>query len=106
MKEKSDLVKYLTSASFLPDKQHGFHLSMSIADVITVITELHYQASDKNDKTRAVVLDISKAFNSVLYVELLHKLKGYGCSGWICDVNRSLLTNRSIKVVWTVMVLD
>lgn len=52
---------------------------------------LVYQALDKNVKAWDVALDISKAFNTVGPVGLLHKLKGHGVSGWIFDFIWSFL---------------
>ena len=46
-----------------------------------------------------VILDFSKAFDTVPHGKLLHKMKQYGVDGninsWLCD----FLTNRQMKVV-------
>ena len=44
--------------------------------------------------TRAVALDISKAFDRVWHAGLLQKRKSYGISGYIFDVISSFLSNR------------
>ena len=49
--------------------------------------------------TRAVALDISKAFDRVWHAGLLHKLKFYGISGQISDLISSFLSNRRLPVV-------
>ena len=49
--------------------------------------------------TRAVALDISKAFDRVWHAGLLHKLKSYGISGQICGLISSFLSNRRLRVV-------
>ena len=49
--------------------------------------------------TRAVALDISKAFERVWHVGLLHKLKSYGISGQIFGLISSFLSNRQLQVV-------
>ena len=51
--------------------------------------------------TRAVALDISKAFYRVCHAVLLHKLKSYGISGQIFGLISSCLSNR-----WLLVVLD
>ena len=49
--------------------------------------------------TRAVALDIFKAFNRVWHAGHLHKLKSYGISGQIFGLISSFLTNRQLCVV-------
>ena len=49
--------------------------------------------------TRAVALDISKAFDRIWHAGLLHKLKSYGISGQIFGLISSLLSNRRLRVV-------
>ena len=49
--------------------------------------------------TRAVALDISKAFDRVWHAGPLHKLKSYGISGQIFGLISSFLSNRRFRVV-------
>ena len=49
--------------------------------------------------TRAVALDISTAFDRVLHIGLLHKLKSYGISSQIFGLVSSLLRNRQLRVI-------
>ena len=53
----------------------------------------------KRTHTRAVALDISKAFNRIWHAGLLHKLKSYGISGQIFGLISSFLSNRQLRVV-------
>ena len=71
-----------------PDFQYGFRSSRSTADLLTA-----------TGATRAVALDISKAFDRVWHAGLLHKLKSHGISGQIFGVISSFLSNRRIRVV-------
>ena len=48
--------------------------------------------------TRAVALDISKAFDRDWHAGLLHKLKSYGISGQIFGLISSFLSNRQLRV--------
>ena len=48
---------------------------------------------------RAVALDISKAFDRVWHVGLLHKLRSYGISGQILGLRSSFLSNRRLQMV-------
>ena len=64
------IVDYLEKCGLFSDFQYGFRSS------------------------RAVALDISKAFDRVWHAFLLHKLKPYGISGQIFDLIWSFLSNR------------
>ena len=44
------------------------------------------RAFNRSGATRAVALDISKAFDRVWHADLLHKLRSYGISGQIFDL--------------------
>ena len=45
------------------------------------VCEHFYQSLDACSETRAIALDISKAFDKVWHARLLHKMKSYGISG-------------------------
>ena len=49
--------------------------------------------------TRAVALDIFKAFDRVWHAGLLHKLNSFGVSGQVFDLISSFLSNRQLSVV-------
>ena len=57
------------------------------------------RAFNRSGATRAVALDISKAFDRVWHAGLLHKLKSYGMSGQILRFISSFLSNRRLRVV-------
>ena len=54
---------------------------------------------NRSGVTRAVALDISKAFDRVWHAGLFHKLKSYGVSGQIFGLISSFLSNRRLRVV-------
>ena len=54
---------------------------------------------NRSGATRAVALDISKAFDRAWHAGLLHKLKSYGISGQIFGLICSFLSNRQLQVV-------
>ena len=58
--------------AFFFDFQYGFRSSQSTADLLTVVSDRIARG------TRAVALDISKAFDRVWHAGLVHKLKCYG----------------------------
>ena len=59
------VTKHLMKNHLLCDEQYGFRSSRSTADVLTVITHRVSGALDEGFMTRAVALDISKAFDKV-----------------------------------------
>ena len=78
------------------DFQYGFRSSQSTSDLLTVVSDRITEAVNKSGATRAVVLDISKAFDRVWHAGLLHKLKSYGISGQIFCLISSFLSNRRL----------
>ena len=69
-------------------------------DLLTVGSDRIARVFKRSGHTRAVALDISKAFDRVWYAGLLHKLKSYGISGKIFGLISSFLNNRRL---WTVL---
>ena len=76
--------------------QYGFRYSRSTDDLFTVVSDRIARASNRPRATQAVALDISKAFDRVWHVGLLHKLKSYGISGQIFGLISSLTSNRQL----------
>ena len=54
---------------------------------------------NRSGATRAVALDISKAFENVWHADHLHKLKCYGISSQIFGLISSFLSKRQLRVV-------
>ena len=83
---------------FLSDLQYGFRSSQSTADLLTVVSDRIARAFNRSGATRAVALDISKAFDRVWHAGLLHKLNSYGISGQIFGPISSFLSNIWVRV--------
>ena len=81
------------------DFQYGFRSSQLTADILTFVSDRSARALNRSGTSRAVELDISKAFNRVGYASLLHKCKSYGISGQIFSLISSFLSNRRLQVV-------
>ena len=95
------IVDHLEKCGLFSDFQYGFRSSRSTADLQTVVSDRIARAYNRYGATRAVALDISKAFDRVWHAGLLHKLKSYGISGQIFGLISSFLSNR-----WLCVVLD
>ena len=72
------IVDHLEKCGLLSDFQYGFRSSRSTADLLTVVSDRIARAFNRSGATRAVALDISKAFDRIWHAGLLHKFKSYG----------------------------
>ena len=93
------IADHLEKCGPFSDFQYGFRPSRSTADILTFASDRIGGAFNRSGATRAAVLDISKAFDSVWHAGLLHKLKSYGISGQIFGLISSFLSNRWFRVV-------
>ena len=93
------IVDHLEKCGLFSDFHYGFRSSRSTADLLTVVSHRIAKAFNRSGATRAVALDISKAFYRVWHADLLHKLKSYGISGRIFCLISSFLSNRRLRVV-------
>ena len=93
------IVDHLEKCGPFSDFQYGFRSSRSTADLLTVVSDRIARTFNRSGATRAVALDISKAFDRVWHAGLLHKLKSYGISGQIFGLISPFLDNRQLRVV-------
>ena len=68
--------------AFFSDFQYDFGSAQSTTDLLTVVSGRIARAFNSSGATRAVALDISKAFDRVWHAGF-HKLNSYGVSGEI-----------------------
>ena len=59
------IVDHLEKCGLFSDFQYGFRSSRSTADLLTVVSDRTARAFNRSGATRAVALDISKAFDRV-----------------------------------------
>ena len=94
------IVDHLEKCGLFSDFQYDFRSSRSTADLLTVVSDRIARAFNRSDATRAMVLDISKAFDRVWHAGLLYKLnKTYRISGQEFGLISSFLGNRQVQVV-------
>ena len=77
------IVDHLEKCGLFSDFQYGFRSSQSNADLLTVASDRIIRVFNRSGATRAIALDISKAFERVWHAGLLHKLTSYRISGQI-----------------------
>ena len=95
----SQLMKHLDSHRILHENQHGFRSRRSCdTQLITFMDELCKNKSS-NIRTDMLILDFSKAFDTVPHKRLISKLQHYGVKGNTSDWILSFLSGRSQSVV-------
>ena len=94
-----ELLITLINVAFFLISSMVLGLYWSTADLLTVVSDRIGRAFNRSWDTRAVALDISKAFDRVWQAFLLHKLKSYGISHQIFGLISSFHSNRWLWVV-------
>ena len=94
------LYKYLDENNLLTTNQSGFRSNDSCVHQLIKITHDTNQVFDTNPslETRAVFLDLSKAFDRVWHKGLLFKIKTFGVEGELYELIHSFLSNRYQRV--------
>lgn len=95
----NSLYSHLSSHQLLSESQSGFRPGDSSINQLLSITTDIYTAFETFDETRAVFLDISKAFDKVWHQGLLYKLKCNGIDGNLLQLLTDYLSNRRQRVV-------
>ena len=93
------MLNHLDKHRVLTSLNHGFRSGYSCETqlVITVHDLLNY--FDQNKQVDTVILDFSKAFDTVPHQKLLHKLEAYGIRGSLHTWISNFLTQRQMRVV-------
>ena len=95
----SQIMKHLDKYHVLTDQQHGFRKGHSCeTQLIQTIHDLT-SAADKRTQTDVIIMDFSKAFDTVPHNRLISKLKYYGINGKIITWISSFLKSRKQRVV-------
>lgn len=85
----NQLTEFLENNKILDDEQHGFRAGKSVITASIDFIESVINSMDQGDKSIGVLMDLSKAFDSVSHIKLLSILKKLGIK------NRSLLWFKS-----------
>ena len=95
------MFEFFTDNELISSNQSGFKPGDSCINQLSYITHDIYQSFDDGLETRAVFLDISKAFDKVWHEGLLYKLKQNGMSGNLLNIIKDVLSLRKKRVVLT-----
>ena len=95
------IYKHFTDNKLFTPNQSCFRRGDSTINQLLYITHKIYSAFEDypSRETRAVFLDISKAFDKVWHEGLIFKLKIYGISEGLLNLIISYLSNRKQRVV-------
>ena len=93
------MFEFFTENELISQNQWGFKAGDSSISQLLCITHDIDQSLDDDLETRAVFLDISKAFDKVWHEGLLFKLKLNGISGNLLNVITDFLYQRKQRVV-------
>ena len=94
-----EVYKHLSENNLISTHQSGFRPGDSTINQLLSITHETYQAFENHQETRAVFLDISKAFDKVWHEGLLLKLKSNGIDGQLYLLIENFLSERYQRVV-------
>ena len=77
----NSVCKHIWGNDLLSPNQSGFHTVDSCMNPLVLITYIIFHPFDKGIETKAIYLDISKAFDKVWHEGLIYKLRQYGFTG-------------------------
>lgn len=95
----SHILKHLDEHHILANFQHGFRKKHSCETQLLTTIENLARNRDKSLQTDLLILDFSKAFDTVPHQRLLYKLKYYGIHESTQNWIQSWLTHRTQRVV-------
>ena len=91
------MYKHKSDNNLLSPNQSGFRTGGSCINQPLSITYDIFHCFDKGMETRAIFLDISKAFDKVWHKGLIYKLRQYGFTGNLLALLIDFLSNKQTK---------
>ena len=91
---------YQTFSPLFSSNMFGFLRGHSCCTALLKMTEDWRSALDQKHDVRVVIINLSKAFDSICHNLLLAKLKAYGLNSSAVDLIRSYLQERQQRVKW------
>ena len=89
------LLQFFSRYNLLSPCQFGFRKNLSTADALLSFTEFQYDVLDAEEFSVNVLVDFTKAFDTVNHQILLNKLDRYGVRGLPLALLKSYLSNRT-----------
>ena len=93
------MLSHFEGNNVLTNLNHGFRTGFSCETQLAITIDQLSRNFDQNLQTDIIILDFSKAFDTVPHDKLLHKLENYGIRGPLLSWIRSFLCTRLMSVV-------
>ena len=93
------IMAHLEQLNILKDYQHGFRKGRSCETQLIITVDEITKSLDNRSQADLLILDFSKAFDTVPHARLLKKLEHYGINELVLGWIRSWLLNRSQRVI-------
>ena len=93
------ITAHLDQQNILEDYQHGFRKGRSCETQLIITIEEIAKSLDNRSQVDLLMLDFSKAFDTVPHARLLKKLEHYGINGPVNGWIKAWLMNRSQRVI-------
>ena len=93
------IMAHLEQLNILKDYQHGFRKGRSCETQLIITVDEIAKSLDNRSQVDLLILDFSKAFDTVPHARLLKKLEHYGINELVLGWIRSWLLNRSQRVI-------
>jgi retron-type reverse transcriptase len=91
---KTRLINYLEKYNLLPTSQYGFRKGLGTEDALANLTKYIYDTLDNHNKTIGILLDLSKAYDTIPHTKLLNRRKSFGITGSAYSIFKSYLEYR------------
>lgn len=95
---EAQINNFLKENKILPEKQSGFRADHSCATALSEVTNNIFYSLDENKGSVLIMLDYSKAFDTLNHEILLSVLKYIGFTSEATGLIKSFLTNRAQRV--------
>lgn len=91
------LLCFLNKYHLLYDYQFGFRKGYSTSLALFEVIEMIHKELENRGRVMGIFMDLQKAFDTVNFDILLHKLSNYGVRGHLCNWFRTFLYGRRIS---------
>ena len=95
----SNIMRHFSEHQILTDRQHGFRANHSCESQLVLTVNDLAKSIDAKTPVDMIIMDFSKAFDTVPHNRLLHKLQNFGITGRTHTWISNFLTKRRQRVV-------
>ena len=100
----SNIMRHFSEHQVLTDRQHGFRANHSCESQLVLTVNDLAKSIDAKTPVDMIIMDFSKAFDTVPHNRLLHKLQNFGTTGRTHTCISNFLTKRRQELSWMVII--